>query len=169
VDGQCVPYQRLHCDRKENGASKLSLTAAIGIVATQPNSAEPSATIRIIKGSHRYTDEDYRFPEFLHLLELNRYQVFVGHPDLWHSGSSATSRSCRAHFYVDIPMSDFADKHGEQLTTIRTEVELTQRAEILKNAQAKSAAERRRRNPEIKLKEMREKAAERRRLARESK
>ena len=68
----------------------------IGLLALQ----ETLTKIRVCPGTHL---DFKRKLEFLKEVQLNKYQYFVGHPHLVHSGCSSTEYNIRLHFYHGYP------------------------------------------------------------------
>ncbi len=82
----------------------------IGLLALQES--ESLTKIRVCPGTH----EDFqRKLEFLHEVQLNKYQYFVGHPHLVHSGCSSIEYNLRLHFYHGYPpeIADLTDHIDE--------------------------------------------------------
>ena len=69
----------------------------IGLLALQ----ETVTKIRVCPGSHLLNFD--RKVEFLKEVQLNKYQYFVGHPHLVHSGCSSSEYNLRLHFYHGYP------------------------------------------------------------------
>ncbi len=68
----------------------------IGLLALQE-----TTKIRVCPGTH--LPDFQRKLEFLKEVQLNKYQYFVGHPHLVHSGCSSTEYNVRLHFYHGYP------------------------------------------------------------------
>ncbi len=69
----------------------------IGLLALQE-----FTKIRVCPGTHNVPDSEHKL-EFLKELQLNKYQYFVGHPHLLHSGCSSAEYNLRLHFYHGFP------------------------------------------------------------------
>lgn len=68
----------------------------IGLLALQE-----TTKVRVCPSTH--LPDSQRKLEFLKEVQLNKYQYFVGHPHLVHSGCSSTEYNVRLHFYHGYP------------------------------------------------------------------
>jgi len=91
-----VPNQILHSDVQYQHREINKPYMFIGLLAL----TEGTTKIRLTVGSHKC-----RKPTSFTIVELEKYQYFVGHPFLIHSGCGTSSYNIRLHFYHGLPPS----------------------------------------------------------------
>ena len=97
-----VPNQILHSD-VDNTIKEINKEFIfIGLLAL----TEGTTNIRVSNGSHKGHK-----PYCLTTVELNRYQYFVAHPFLIHSGCAASAYNVRLHFYHGLPSTAANETH----------------------------------------------------------
>ena len=94
-------------------------------------------------GSHL---AEFQAKEVIHIVELQQYDMFVGHPYLIHSGTSALDRNIRLHYYRGLSFKDFSYNAKDEATfsiegelpTFNRNVHLTHARSIKKEKKSKS-------------------------------